>query len=309
MPSGKYHYVKCAGLHGTYDDGLEWLKRTKTSAKTTCVLSLGSSIGNFSREEAAKFLHQFSRMLRPQDSLLIGLDSCQDSQRIFQAYNDSEGVTEAFYRNGLTHANRLLGYEGFKQSQWAVVGSYDAQLCCHNAHYAALDNISINGIQIEKGSSIHLEKACKYSGQQMKDLWHASGLLHQAAFGNERADYSRSRSLKHDKYCRVFHSSIVCTQRQVVKTESSRIRQQWNLCVLFSFRTIISVTEDLRLFSNMVSPRTFCVSMLIPHSLLPQIFTSSHLLQQLIRPSRNNMLHAQFLRSETGKSFGLHGTW
>jgi L-histidine Nalpha-methyltransferase / hercynylcysteine S-oxide synthase len=224
VPSGKYHYVKCAGLHGTYDDGLAWLKRTKTSAKATCVLSLGSSIGNFTREDAAKFLHQFSLILGPQDSLLIGLDSCQDAHRIFQAYNDSEGVTEAFYRNGLNHANRLLGYEGFKQNQWAVVGSYDAQLCCHNANYAALDNISINGIQIEKGSSVHLEKACKYSGQHMKDLWHASGLLHQAAFSNEKADYSRSHSLKHDKYCRLLHSSILYTQRQVVKTESSRIR-------------------------------------------------------------------------------------
>jgi hypothetical protein len=34
-----------------------------------------------------------------------------------------------------------------------------------------------------------------------------------------------------------------------------------NLCVLFSFRTTISVTEVLRLFSNMVSPRAFsCVN-------------------------------------------------
>lgn len=197
IPPGTYQYVKCAGLHGTYDDGLAWLKRTKNSAHATCVLSLGSSIGNFSRSDAAVFLHQFSELLGPQDSLLVGLDSCQDAQQIFRAYNDSKGVTQDFYRNGLTHANRLLGHEGFKQSEWDVVGRYDEQFQRHEAYYSALVDVEINRIYIPKGSKVHLEMAYKYSRKQMADLWKASGLLHQAAFGNQKADYSKSSSPKH----------------------------------------------------------------------------------------------------------------
>lgn len=200
IPAGTYQYVKCAGLHGTYDDGLAWLKRTETFATATSVLSLGSSMGNFSRDEAARFLHQFSRVLGPQDSLIIGLDSCLDPHLVFHAYNDSQGVTEAFYRNGLTHANRLLGYEGFKQDQWNVVGSYDEKLNCHEAHYVSLFDVDINGIQIPEGSKIHLERAYKYSDHQLSDLWQASGLIHQAAFGNEKGDYSKSQFSKHENY-------------------------------------------------------------------------------------------------------------
>lgn len=191
LPIADYHFVKCAGLHGTYDDGLQWLKRTENSPKATCVLSLGSSIGNFSRSDAANFLHQFSQILRPQDSLLIGLDSCQDAQRVFMAYNDSEGVTEAFYRNALAHANRLLGSDSFKQEDWAVVGRYDERLQCHDAFYVSLLDVVIAGTQIEKGSKIYLERAYKYSGDQTEDLWRASGLIRQAAFGNEKGDYSK----------------------------------------------------------------------------------------------------------------------
>lgn len=40
-----FKYVKCHGLHGTYDDGLDWLKRPEITGRPKCVMSLGSSIG------------------------------------------------------------------------------------------------------------------------------------------------------------------------------------------------------------------------------------------------------------------------
>jgi uncharacterized SAM-dependent methyltransferase len=43
VPSFKY--VKCHGLHGTYDDGLDWLKMPENRVRPKCVMSLGSSIG------------------------------------------------------------------------------------------------------------------------------------------------------------------------------------------------------------------------------------------------------------------------
>lgn len=41
----KFMHVRCHGLHGTYDDGLEWLKMPENNSRPKCVMSLGSSIG------------------------------------------------------------------------------------------------------------------------------------------------------------------------------------------------------------------------------------------------------------------------
>ena len=40
-----FKHVRCHGLHGTYDDGLDWLKLPENRSKPKCVMSLGSSIG------------------------------------------------------------------------------------------------------------------------------------------------------------------------------------------------------------------------------------------------------------------------
>ena len=78
-----YDNVRTFGLHGTYDDGLEWLKQEGNSEKPKCIMSLGSSIGNFTREEAHGFLKGFADVLNSEtDSLLIGLDGCQDKERV-----------------------------------------------------------------------------------------------------------------------------------------------------------------------------------------------------------------------------------
>ena len=103
-----YQYVQCFGLHGTYDDGLAFLKKPENAAKPKTILSLGSSIGNFPRDEAAAFVNQYTELLGVSDSLLLGVDACQDPDTVYHAYNDREGVTHEFILNGLTHANRLL---------------------------------------------------------------------------------------------------------------------------------------------------------------------------------------------------------
>ena len=47
------------------------------------VMSLGSSIGNFTREEASEFLQRFARVLNQNgDAMLIGLDGCQNKDRV-----------------------------------------------------------------------------------------------------------------------------------------------------------------------------------------------------------------------------------
>lgn len=89
VPDGTFNYVTCAGLWGTYDDGLEWLKRPENADKPKAILSMGSSIGNFTPGEAVDFIAQFASELGPEDVMLIALDGCQDADKVYHAYNVS----------------------------------------------------------------------------------------------------------------------------------------------------------------------------------------------------------------------------
>lgn len=181
---GSFKYVGFHGLHGTYDDGLTWLQKPENRRRPTVVLSLGSSIGNFSRSEAAEFLSGFSKVLNPSDFMLIGLDACKVPDRVYKAYNDSEGVTRQFYENGLSHANRVLGFEAFKPDEWEIVTGYDTDKARHQACYSPKVDVTINGITIPKGEKLIFEEAHKYGREERDELCRNAGLIPQAEFSN-----------------------------------------------------------------------------------------------------------------------------
>ncbi|CAL5873377.1 uncharacterized protein PFLUO_LOCUS7651 [Penicillium psychrofluorescens] len=187
-PEG-FAYVGLHGLHGTYDDGLVWLQNAENRTRPTVVLSIGSSIGNFSRSTAPEFLAGFAKSLSPGDLMIIGLDACQDPDRVFKAYNDSEGVTHQFYENGLVHANRVLGFDAFKADEWEIVTAYDVPGGRHHAYYSPKVDVVINGRAIGKGEKLHFEESVKYNRQQRDVLWREAALIAQAEFGNDADTY------------------------------------------------------------------------------------------------------------------------
>jgi len=194
LSTENYEYVAFHGLHGTYDDGLAWLSIPEIKEKPTFVLTLGSSIGNFSPTEAVKFLANFAEALGPTGFIMVGLDGCQDPERVFHAYNDSEGVTERFYLNGLDHANRVLGFQAFKQGDWTVTGHYNQNENRHEAFYVALHDVQIGKISIHRGEMLKFEDAYKYSEEASDHLWHAAGLIHQTSYSNQDGSYRESSS-------------------------------------------------------------------------------------------------------------------
>ncbi|KAI9879049.1 MAG: hypothetical protein M1830_009745 [Pleopsidium flavum] len=191
VPKGTYKHVQCYGLHGTYDDGLEWLKRTENRAKPKCILSLGSSIGNFSRQDAAAFLGRFAEVMGLGDSMLMGIDGCQQKDKVYQAYNDREGKTHEFIRNGLTHANKLFGREVFNQQDWEIIGQYDEIEARHQAFYSPVKNISFDGINFKAGEMVRVEESYKYSSDQRRQLWERAGLVERAVFSDTSGDYRK----------------------------------------------------------------------------------------------------------------------
>lgn len=186
-----YQHVKFRGLYGTYDDGLAWLKLPENAARPKLILSLGSSIGNFTPSNAASFLKSFSVVLGPHSKMLIGLDACQDEDRVYHAYNDREGKTREFYLNGLDHANVVIGKEAFRLEDWDVVGEYDKIEQRHQAFYTPLVNVTIEDVYIRAGERIRFEESYKYSSSQSADLWKVAGIAAQRVFGNSMDDYRK----------------------------------------------------------------------------------------------------------------------
>ena len=184
-----YKFVKFFALHGTYDDGLAWL--SKTSKQPTVIISLGSSVGNFDRTEAADFLRSFAEAVGPHDRLLIGLDACQDADKVYKAYNDSEGVTEWFYRSGLDHVNVLLGQQVLRQNDWDVEGRYDSQEHKHYACYVAKKDVQVDDVLIKKGEKLKFEESYKYNEAESDHLWREAGLVLQHSYGNADRSYSK----------------------------------------------------------------------------------------------------------------------
>ena len=192
---GLYRHVHCYGLLGTYDDGLAWLSKPENFKMPKCIMWMGSSIGNFNRNEAAAFLKSYSEVLKPTDKMLIAIDACQDSEKVFHAYNDKEGKTHEFVLNGLMNANKLLGKEAFRKDEWKVIGEYDADAGRHQAFVSPVQDVTIERISIKAGEKIRIEESYKTSLLQSTDLWRDAGLALQARFGNRIDQYRTSHSV------------------------------------------------------------------------------------------------------------------
>lgn len=92
------------------DDYFRALERlTQTADRRNIVLFLGSNIGNFSEQQAMRFLTELGNGLNQGDLILVGFDLKKDPELIRSAYNDPAGITRAFNMNLLKRINREMG--------------------------------------------------------------------------------------------------------------------------------------------------------------------------------------------------------
>jgi EasF-like predicted methyltransferase len=182
--TSKYTYVKVAGLHGTYDDGIALLKR---STMQKSVLWLGSSLANMDREDSAAFLQRFP--MNPGDTWVIGIDRRNDPFKVWRAYNDSQGVTRDFELNGLLNANRIMGSQEFKEGEWEYVGEYDAVGGRHEAWFVPLKDTRACGINFKKGQKVLVERSYKYGKNEVKELWEKAGVVEIGSWSDSEKAY------------------------------------------------------------------------------------------------------------------------
>jgi dimethylhistidine N-methyltransferase len=92
------------------------LPHTSRTAQRRVVYFPGSTIGNFTPDEAVNLMNGIARLVGVDGALLIGVDLRKPSPMVEPAYNDAAGVTAAFNLNVLVRINREVGADFDLQS-------------------------------------------------------------------------------------------------------------------------------------------------------------------------------------------------
>jgi dimethylhistidine N-methyltransferase len=145
----------------------------------------GSTIGNLTRGEAISLLEAWRERLGRDGLLIVGVDLKKDPSRLEAAYNDAEGVTEAFIKNILARANRELGgdfdLDAFDyDARWnAEAGRIEMRVESRRRQKARAAGADI---ALEKGETIHIENSHKYGLEEFTALARAAGFSSRARF-------------------------------------------------------------------------------------------------------------------------------
>ena len=133
----------------------------------------GSSIGNFTREAALRFLRLVGATLLPGGRFLLAVDKRKSPEILHAAYNDSKGVTATFNRNILSHVGRVF-QASIDTDKFEHSAVYDETAGCIQMYLTSLERQVIElgktEISFEAGEQIHTEDSHKYSREELELL-------------------------------------------------------------------------------------------------------------------------------------------
>ena len=133
----------------------------------------GSTIGNFTPEDAVDFLAGCRRVVGRGGAMLVGADLKKDPAILDAAYNDSAGVTAAFNLNLLERINRELDAD-FDLDRFAHDAFYNAAAGRIEIYIRSLADqiVTVDGraVRFAAGERIHTEDSCKYTIAEFQRL-------------------------------------------------------------------------------------------------------------------------------------------
>jgi dimethylhistidine N-methyltransferase len=133
----------------------------------------GSTIGNFTPDEAVEFLKGVRELVGAGGMLLIGVDLKKDKRVLDAAYDDAQGVTAEFNLNLLHRINRELGGD-FQVKRFRHKAFYDEARGWIEMHleslYSQFAHVAGRRFDFQPGETIHTEISCKYGVAEFQAL-------------------------------------------------------------------------------------------------------------------------------------------
>jgi len=162
---------------------------------TTLGLYIGSSIGNFTPEEARTILRNLRGQLQSGDALLLGVDMVKDEPTLVAAYDDRDGITAEFNLNMLHRLNRELraDFDLARFRHRALWNPVESRIEMH-LESTRDQRVRIAAAQLdvyfEKGERIHTENSYKFTDATIGILLGDAGFEVERTWTDERGWYS-----------------------------------------------------------------------------------------------------------------------
>jgi L-histidine N-alpha-methyltransferase len=156
---------------------------------------LGSTLGNLSPPDRPAFLAEVAASVADGDALLLGVDLIKDEATMVAAYDDSQGISEAFNKNILTVINRTLGanlpLDAFDHQTafFPETGCMKQSLRANRDITATIGAIGLT-IEFTKGEVVHTEWSCKFTIDGISAELAASGLTVSDALADSNDQFA-----------------------------------------------------------------------------------------------------------------------
>jgi L-histidine Nalpha-methyltransferase len=168
-------------VHGVIGDFERHLGEIPPAVGPRIVAFLGGTIGNFPPGSRRRILREISRLLGPQDHLLIGTDLVKDPRVLQAAYDDTQGVTAEFNRNVLRVLNRELDAD-FEPDDFDHVALFDAEhewiemrLRAKHEHTTIVRDLDLP-VHFDAGEEIRTEISAKFTSERIEGDLATAGL-------------------------------------------------------------------------------------------------------------------------------------
>ena len=191
----QYAGLTVHSYQGEYYDGLRALaqanSRPSEAGHRALALFLGSNIGNFDPPEALRLMRAIRKVLKHDDTLLLGADLKKERAALEAAYDDPIGLTAAFNLNILARVNRELGgafnLRAFRHR--AVYNEPDGRVEMHIVstveQVVTIATLSLD-VSFSQGESIHTESSYKFSRDDIHRLARDAGFELQNLWADEK---------------------------------------------------------------------------------------------------------------------------
>ena len=162
-------------IEADYLSGLSLVASRRRGDDPVLLLFLGSTIGNFEPREAAEFIREVRRRLRPGDGFLLGTDLVKPASTLIAAYDDALGVTAAFNLNLLQRLNRELDAEFdldlFRhEARWnGRERRVEMHLVARRGHAVRIRSLDL-GVPFRAGESIWTESSYKFKRREPEQI-------------------------------------------------------------------------------------------------------------------------------------------
>jgi dimethylhistidine N-methyltransferase len=133
----------------------------------------GSTIGNFTPEQAVDFLHAAHDVLGDEAHFIVGVDLVKDPATLVAAYDDAQGVTARFNKNLLTRINRELN-GNFNVEAFEHLAVWNAERACMEMHLVSqvdqVVKVAGHSFSFAAGERLHTENSHKFTVESFTAL-------------------------------------------------------------------------------------------------------------------------------------------